>query len=271
MNSVGLDSWAITRYPGGAYRPLGIRGRVTWDQVLAGLRDPLIRPDIALREDRGDRKAKLLLPAWSPATFRKDTRANVNCEAVTMLVLDYDTSPPSPVWERYRRAAHTTWSHDVGRDRWRLILPLREPIPVGEWPDVWRWVRSIDTRIDPQAGDPARCFLRPAIRGEIAPYEARDYPGDTLLPGRVLLPPPAPVSASRRALSAGEREAIGASLGARARGAGEGRAYAGIKCPSCGRPSVYFLVTPTRDPWARCNHRGGCGWWGAVDDIGGGR
>ena len=38
----------------------------------------------------------------------------------------------------------------------------------------------------------------------------------------------------------------------------------GMVCPSCGRPDVWFAI---EKGWAKCNHRGSCGWSGSVFDL----
>ena len=40
-----------------------------------------------------------------------------------------------------------------------------------------------------------------------------------------------------------------------------------IRCPQCGRLSVWFWLNPDDCRTASCNHQNSCGWWGFLDTL----
>ncbi|MCA9493733.1 MAG: hypothetical protein H6736_21145 [Alphaproteobacteria bacterium] len=234
---------------------------------------------------------KRSLPAWSPATFapgaprRADTVLAVGC-----LVLDVDEGDPEAAFEAWPgllAVTHTTWSHSSERPRYRLVLPLARPVPARLWGQAWAWASSRAVEADPACKDPSRLYFRPAVASTDAPHSAR-FQGGALLDLVGLLPdeppprhPPAASGAIVRvparlrdrgvAISLGQdpefRERTAAELGARLLGTGPDRRATHAGCPSCGRASVWFYVEPRRLRWARCNHRGTCGWEGPLGEL----
>lgn len=92
------------------------------------------------KEARGG--AKATLPCWAPATFKPGARRNSKgVTELSCLVLDYDdgTDPESAsaIWESWFHILHTSWSHTDERPRFRLVLPLASPCPIGFWPRLW--------------------------------------------------------------------------------------------------------------------------------------
>lgn len=91
--------------------------------------------------------------------------------------------------------------------------------------------------------------------------------------------PPAPVglrlppgeydreAARRLRVDPGTRERAALALGGMVAGA----SAKGIRCPSCGRPSVWWPIVPDAESQtARCHHLNSCGWWGRISDLLGG-
>jgi HNH endonuclease len=70
---------------------------------------------------------------WSPTEYAPGhtTRGNAGVAAVSALVFDLDRVPPDPKrLESVCWIGHTTWSHTTLAPRWRIALPLVEPVPV---------------------------------------------------------------------------------------------------------------------------------------------
>jgi hypothetical protein len=175
-------------------------------------------------------------PLFSGATF-KGTRNNANVESVSLLILDYDHGDGVTdeagcildVWRslRVRAFAYTTHSHlrkvvavhgrtkgnPNAEPRWRVVVPLSEPIPADSYPQLWAWAEQVTHgAIDSAASDASRMFYLPAKASKDAPFEFRLLPG-ALLDWRALKLPPAPLL---RAVKNGavEAGALGVEAGA---------------------------------------------------------
>ena len=59
------------------------------------------------------------------------------------------------------------------------------------------------------------------------------------------------------------REHLALKLGGEIQGA-----YAKkVACPSCARPSVWFVIEPTQKAGAECAHVNSCGWQGPLEAL----
>ncbi len=144
---------------------------MTWAEFCAWLAAPEVRAgkDGAL---------------FSPATFKPARRAKANVQELGLLVLDYDhaasLADDPGVWERlgvtcalYTSHSHgrMTESNPVAEDRFRLVIPLAEPIPARSFPALWDWAyRHSGGKIDRAAKDASRIYYRPAKASDDAPY-----------------------------------------------------------------------------------------------------
>jgi len=245
------------------------------------------------------RRAKHRLPCWSPTLYpRHATRGASSVEAVTCLVLDHDDGASIEdavsAWEGWPLMVHSSWSHSEAHPRFRLVLPLAEPVPAGCWPRAWAWANErAGGHIDPACKDPSRLYLRPAIPHRTAPYQAfvRDGGGPLLGIDPAILATPRPserpaerpmrapsghlprvtttperarlVARQRLRTNREVRERAARWLGATIL---ERRADK-VVCPRCGRPSVWFWLEPGSMSTARCSHRESCGWWGHLDEL----
>ena len=242
-------------------------------------------------------------PAWSPAVFPPGaTRSSAAVLALSCIVLDLDDGDHAralAAWEDVPRIAHTTWSHTDDAPRLRLVVPLAAPVPAKWWPRVWHWAhRRSGLVADPKCKDLSRLYFVPAVRSHDWPRWARVYDhGGALLdlrPFGTLPPTPEEVEAERRARAprppvhrrAGAtpeaaariraeilrhdpdaRRAAALDAGGRVVGAGSAEVARGVPCPSCGRRSVWWPITPTGSPQALCQHRESCGWRGWLDVL----
>ena len=243
------------------------------------------------------KEAKGTLPCWSPASFAAcTTRLSGNALALSCVVFDYDdgTTPAFAVapWSQYPFFLSSTWSHSDLAPRFRLVLPLEEPVPAAYWKQAWAWaVERSAGQIDRSCSDPARMYLLPAVPSSDHPYlyEHRDPGGRLLRIDWEKLPAPSRVttrtsrathrsvpvgvriqpSLSRRRVqqllktSGAARERAAERLGATVTG---GRAEH-IDCPSCEQDSVWFYLAPGPQTVALCNHKNSCGWVGFLDQL----
>lgn len=120
---------------------------------------------------------------FSPAVFDRDKRAKENVKELSALMLDHDHQADferdTKVWTDlgYAVIAYTTFSHLRPPDKevkFRIFLPLTEPIPRDDYALLWRWAAAQSPSADPSAKDSSRMFYTPARAGasdEDAPYQ----------------------------------------------------------------------------------------------------
>ena len=287
-----MISWAVSLYHGGARDNRPRSAVLDWPQLLS----LLSRHSPALAD-----ADKRTLPAWSPARLAEGaTRSNDAVQAVSCIVLDYDDGTDSEAamrpWLDWPCVVHSSWSHAAELPKYRLVIPLGEPVPLRAWRWVWAWAaaRAAGT-IDRSCKDASRLYFLPAQRGD-GPVFSRIHD-----PDRELLRPewrrqseealeqagrsPAKVAAKAAAAridcqpvayGLGEqaraeqlaRDPARRAMCARALGASttSDRAH-GIRCPKCGDLSVWFLLAPDRTSGASCNHRNSCGWHGSLETL----
>lgn len=242
------------------------------------------------------------LPAWSPAIVGEgQRRANDNVQAVSCIVLDYDdgTSLDAALgpWLDWPCAWHTSWSHTDEVPRFRLVVPLERAVPARAWRWVWAWAAArASGGIDGACKDASRLYFLPAVKTADAPRWAGHHdPGGWLCDpdwhlasddelARAGRAPEAvarrdeyqrtrPVVVGAQGATAALRDALRRDPVARQRAGEElgarmvAEAARGIRCPRCGRNSVWFPIAPDGAGGARCNHQNSCGWYGWLDEL----
>ena len=265
----------------------------TWDVFVALMTRCAAMPPI---ED------KHAWPLWSPTLYSPGaSRGKKNVQAVSMLVLDQDSGVD---WEqaidpfhRVQYLVHTSYSHTKEVPKFRIILPLAQPIAGEDWPLVWSHLtrRAVDP--DPACKDASRVYFLPSRPPGAASYilanqsahcgflnpdvEAIKRNAHRQQNKRKAKPIPYHVSNKQREiieergreLDPGHRRMIANQLGARL-----SKGYAGhIRCPNApnhapgkNKDSVWFRLDPGGDrskSWANCNHRNTCQWYGRIGDL----
>lgn len=274
--SKGLARWC----PG--IRP--VRRAHTWRQLAASL--TRFRPG----PDDGD---KTRLPSWSPAIYPADkTRAAEHVEAVSCLVLDIDTggsiAESIARWSSWPAVIHSSFSYTPEVQKHRVVLPLARPIAVRWWARAWAWAAARDPRLDKACKDASRLYFLPALRSPDAPRVAHvvetdggllDLGDGSDLPetdaervarrwrerGAVAVAPGSVASTIKARLKSDPevRQRLGLALGGRVCGDGVEE----IRCPACGRGSVWFPILPTKAGKAYCHHKKTCGYSGWLDEL----
>lgn len=133
---------------------------------------------------------------WSPASFTGPRKAS-NVTEVGALVLDFDGGTSL---EQVRALScglcailHTTWSHQPGGPRFRLVVQLSRAISPTDFGPVWQWAArrfSADcTGPDPACKDPGRCWLLPSHPRGAEHYE-EVLQGDALDVDQILIETP---------------------------------------------------------------------------------
>jgi len=233
---------------------------------------------------------KLALPAWSPAIFSGERRSKAAAISLDLLVLDYDDGTPIADavarWRRWCGLLHTSWSHTPEVPKFRVVLPLREPIAAQHWDRAWRWAsRWSGQGIDPKCKDPSRIYFSSAIpAARVDDYYATSWGYERPwlripwehMPEAVARPAapyrPAPGDYSREQGDGArarllrfpdKRLGLGRAVGGRTRG----NRVVGVACPGCARRSVWWLIEPERKFSAECNHKNSCGWTGPLVEV----
>ena len=233
-------------------------------------------------------KEKKQLPLWSPTVFRNDRRSGANAHALYFLVYDLDDGLTSfdtwRLFHKYLVMAHTSFSHRPQHHKYRIILPLANPIPATEWErasqaalDMWK---SMVGRGEPDLGalhDKARAYFRYGIPHPESNIMA-DHPmfpnnyhqtawsiGDPLdlkydhikikrmdlllsgiRPKSVKYNKPRVYSNGKTALSeVMMSSAFRSSMAVQCGGTVQGNQVRYVTCPGCGRKSVYFSIDLT--------------------------
>ncbi len=139
--------------------PNALRKEMTWDQLCASLRKPYPATT-----------PKNKLPMWSPAVFRENRRAAANVEVVSCLVFDVDETPV-PTLEEIARAvgdfrwfAHSSSSSTIEVPRWRLIVPLSQPVTRADYTKLWRkYVERLPFPVGKSSKDSSRAWYAPRV------------------------------------------------------------------------------------------------------------
>jgi len=139
--------------------------RVSWDTLA---------DDLAEHDERSEKDG----PGWSATVYISGkTRGKAGVEDVTAAVLDVDHD--EPIWsllDGLEYVAHTTWKHHAGDEHedcqgrgdcphWRIVLPLKRPVPVTEWDAFRQQIRFwLCPNADESAKDAPRFFWLPTCR-----------------------------------------------------------------------------------------------------------
>jgi hypothetical protein len=235
-------------------------------------------------------KEKELL--WSPATYEPyATRKKANVKQVSCMVFDVDDGTPFEyhrLFADYFYFAHTTASHTPELNKWRLVLPLKEPVPAKEWYRAWSLGQKLfksrtGADIDGACKDPSRMYfvapplymcriITPKSYRNRLDLDWRSVPKKkprtkivslTNRRARTIQSSEKKIKESLRS-EPDSRQAAAVQLGASVSDDGIAR---GIKCPKCSRTQVWFCLDPTEKHTATCNHLNSCGWYGSVYDL----
>ena len=245
--------------------------------------------------------AKNQIPLWSPTIFQ-GRRSSSNARFITCLVYDLDDGlTPFSTWRLFSDwslMAHTSFSHKPQHHKYRIILPLKKPVPAEEWDRASQWALMFWNEAvgrgepDPKAlKDRARIYFRYAVPFSDLSLDDPNHPANYFQTisqmGAPLLnldwesipkqepkkeaaektyKKTGPITVEALELDSRFRERIASQCGAKI--LGNNARY--ITCPQCGDNSVYFSIDldmPNSIKWPQCNHRNSCQWWGSLKDL----
>lgn len=145
----------------------------TWDQLLRLLQAcqphgslPL---QVYLAADSATKRKEKDYVGWMPCSVKNQggRRIQENMDLVHLLVLDIDDGLPlgqiHEVLAQYEYAVHSSYSHTPEKPKWRVVLPLDEPIPATDLPALFDQVNELfDGKLDASCGhDYARMYFLP--------------------------------------------------------------------------------------------------------------
>lgn len=149
-----------------------------------------------------DRKLDKDGPGWVPCSLRDPSgpRTQVNMNEIFALVLDIDTGMSLlDVKSRiagYEAAIHSSYSHSLEKPKWRVVLPLKAPIPAKRISTLYDFFQEkFDGLLDDSCGhDCSRMYYLPACPSNAVPlfeYEHLDgefLDGQSILSARATMP-----------------------------------------------------------------------------------
>jgi hypothetical protein len=110
---------------------------------------------------------------FSPVVYRPGaSRGNAGVEQITLAVADFDHNADASAVQQHLTAhglacvIHSTYSHTREHPRFRVVVPLAEPVAPADWPEVSRrWLAFLSEsgcRPDPGCTDAARMYYLPS-------------------------------------------------------------------------------------------------------------
>jgi hypothetical protein len=140
-------------------RPAGRTLPITWTAFAERVKSP--RP--AATKDG--------LARWAPVQFRASYRARANIVACYAVVLDVDDGAPldhiTSGLDGLFAIVHSTFSATPTHPRWRVVVPLDQPVNADEYDRCWRWIASAveDSSFAPdyQGRDAPHAWAVPAV------------------------------------------------------------------------------------------------------------
>lgn len=130
---------------------------------------------------------------WAPVMLTAPALCEENVACVNLLVLDCDgigSHENAMTFLRGVQSAficHSTWSDSARIRKWRLIIPLENPVPRGNWSKYYHMARTVigtitDAFFDAATSNPARHWFCPSQgRGRLAPTPFLEWEHGQLL------------------------------------------------------------------------------------------
>ncbi len=122
-------------------------------------------------------------PAWSPVNYLEGTtRHNKNVSHISMAVMDIDDGTPLDEiitkLSGFTCLIHSSYSHSEEKAKYRVVMPLSEPISSQAWPAAWAQINQlIAGHNDPATKDAARLYYKPAKPRSAPAHFVRVIPG----------------------------------------------------------------------------------------------
>lgn len=249
---------------------------------------------VVAHEKRQHIKVKQNIPMWSPAHFVDGYRKKSNVTNVHWFVADVDDGTDYfTTCDKLKRAdwlffAHCTWSWSCNLQKFRVALPLQDPIPAKHWSVCWDkaadWFENLTgCKLDVSTKDSSRAYAVSAHeKRQLPPFIVNDghhlnllahckdeieYQDKQQMLKTKLRARQAQLNASSNSrfqnqnnainqqytLTHSDKLALANRLGARL----DGQYAKKMTCPQCQRQSLWFSL---QGFIAQCNHKNSCGY-----------
>jgi putative DNA primase/helicase len=153
-------------------------------------------------------------PSWSPTAYKEgSTRGNEGVTHLSMAVIDVDAGTPVEDVEHilggYTYLIHSSYSHTAEKPKYRVILPLAEPVDASAWRGVWdrinHWLGGIN---DASTKDPARIYYLPSCHKDAKDHFVRVGSGALLSLETLPHIPEAATSHQKKSLSSSAQHSV---------------------------------------------------------------
>lgn len=151
--------------------------------------NPVITPD-----------KKFTVPLVSPGLFEGNRRGSDFAKSITIAMLDFDSGwtfdEGLKASEGFERILYTTYGNSAAKEKFRIWIPLAQPIPAAAWQFAWAKLAALFPETDKNCKDTARLFYLPCVHpDDRGLYRWHYEDGDKLsLPTRPLpVTPPSPL------------------------------------------------------------------------------
>ena len=249
-------------------------------------------------------RQKSEVPLWSPTTFIGNKRSGANAISLDCLVYDIDDGLTQfDTWRmfaKYTLLAHTSYSHKPQHHKYRIILPLAEPVPAQDWDrastaanELWRAIVGRGAPDQSALHDRGRAYYRYThphtpydpdhpLHPNQYHYTARhdgqllrlDYSHIKVKTANVRRTVTTLRGTNKKTMDMAYRDPAVREVVANTIGATIQNGVArDILCPGCGQNTVYFAIdcTPANaTTYPQCNRVNKCGWYGKLQDLLGG-
>ncbi|WP_296892366.1 DUF5906 domain-containing protein [Thiobacillus sp.] len=198
----------------------------TWEELRTALSSVARTGSMGAAEYHGAsderRKADKDGMGWIPCSVidQIGRRSQSNMDKAYLLVLDIDTGMMlDDVKSRIaglEAAIHSSYSHTPEKPKWRVVMPLNEPIPANEIQKVFdHFQEKFDGLLDASCGhDPARLYYLPSCPKDAAHLFVYEHLEGELLDGAVLACKPAATPAKSVPVKAPAKPGADLSLAA---------------------------------------------------------
>jgi len=154
-----------------------------WEGLKELFSEPILR---AVKDGKG----------FCPTQFKNGNRKNEEVEELSLLVIEYDHDESiqnivinEKKWMNWIHLLYSTHSHCQKtksnphlEDRFRLVFPLKNPIPANLYPLLYEWaIKFSEEKIDQECNKLSLPFYLPAVKSIDAPFFYKAYEFGDLL------------------------------------------------------------------------------------------
>ena len=146
-------------------------------------------------EERDEKDGQAFMPTHFEIPEDSAADQPIRCikhsKYVSLAVIDFDggktIAQAMELFKEYEFILYTSFSHGSALDKFRMVIPLKKPIPGDKWIMAWRHLESMAPGLDTQCKDASRLYFLPSCRrgalrfthlneGKLLRLETKDRP-----------------------------------------------------------------------------------------------